>query len=443
MEAFRFLMNGGYAQIYHDSGTNMVCKSLEKKTKHDQRIAYSTILDTICIASFTGIHGIPSCHRIAEDSKTIRLFMDYQGQTLLKWVGGHDLSQRRAHCVAFITQLAEILLNLFLNGIQHTDLKPSNILVNSHREIYLIDYNCMSIEVVHETSRRWVESIGTWYYCAPEIVFQKSPSATSMVWSLGLLFCTIWYKYPFSRAIKKHSSPKKIPERQHEWCQIFEYMQTHFSRETALVRKDIIKNLPTDSIDFLSRMLAWDPQKRPSLQDVVGFFKKTHSASVVTWTRIEWISNPNTTTHPQERKDFIEHMYHISHVLHRQHYFTHTVVLFDRCHSISEFSAHIKGLACFVLVGYLHNESMLESRAFCDTLPSGCSKTSIASIEEAIMFIGHTLHWKIYQRSIESILLKLGYTTSLFNIKTVLESEQGPYTPKSMAKKLADITSDT
>ena len=432
MDAFRFLMNGGYAQIYHDSSTRTVCKSLAKRTS--QTLAYSTILDTICMASFSGMRGIPICHRIAEDANNVMLFMDYQGQTLLKWVGEHDLSQRRAYCINFITQLVEILLNLLFNGIQHTDLKPSNILVNSNREIYLIDFNCMSIEYVSDLSRRWVESIGTWYYCAPEIVLSKCPTSTSVVWSLGLIYCTIWYKYPISRTVVKSASIKKIPEHQQEWSEIFTHMQKYYSNETALVWRDIIRNLPKDTSDFISQMLAWDPKKRPSLQDVFLFFKK-EPISGIHLTRLEWVANPNTSDaeHRDERRRVIEHLFQLCDKHCRFHYFTPSVVLFDRSYTVHSIDNLTKMLACYVIVSFVHNESALDSREFQNGLA-----VSVPDIEAAVFTIGHHLHWKIHQRSIEYILLKLGFTTSPSTLKTILMTQKEPYTPKSVAKRLAE-----
>lgn len=439
MEAYRFLMNGGYAQIYHDSVTHTVCKSLARNSKHNG-LAYSTMMDTICMASLSGMHGIPVCHKISVDTKTVRLFMEYQGATLLKWVGEHDLGQRRAYCVGFISQLAEICLNLLYNGIQHTDLKPSNILVNMHREIYLIDYNCMSIEYVQDKTRRWVESIGTWYYCAPEIVMNKCPSDTSMVWSLGLIYCTIWYKYPIARRVMRNASPKKYPEEQHEWCVIFDHMQHHYSGTTALVWRDVIKHLPADTVDFVSQMLSWDPKKRPSLQEVFVFFRREPITSLELH-RLEWAASP---TNGERRDPIIHRLFELSEKHRRPHYFTHTVVLWDRCSSHFSFESSTAAgsqdlaiaLACYALVAFMHNECILSEKMFLDAC-KGIPCTS-KELEDRIFEIGNHLHWRLYQRSIEYILLKLGFMTSMNTLKMLLISQSEPYTPKMIAKMLSD-----
>jgi len=435
MEAYRFLMNGGYAQIYHDSATQTVCKSLARNTKHNG-LAYSTIMDTICMASLSGMRGIPVCRKIAVDTKTVRLFMDYQGTTLLKWVGEHDLGQRRAYCVGFISQLVEICLNLLYNGIQHTDLKPSNILVNSHREIHLIDYNCMSIEYVQDNRRRWVESIGTWYYCAPEIVMNKCPSDTSVVWSLGLIYCTIWYKYPIARSAMRNASPKKYPEEQHEWRAIFAHMQAQYSGTTALVWREVIKHLPADSVEFVTQMLAWDPKKRPSLQEVFLFFRREPIASI-TPHRLEWAAHPLCG---ERRDQVIQHLYDISDQHRRPHYFTNAVVLWDRCSSHFQTNADPKsiGLACYALVGFMHNECILSERLFLDKCSPHCTPKELENI---LFDIGNHLHWRLYQRSIEYLLLKLGFTTSMSTLKRMLLSQADPYTPKTIAKMLSDKSS--
>jgi serine/threonine protein kinase len=76
-------------------------------------------------------------------------------------------------------------------GIQHTDLKPSNILINeTTKEVTIIDYNICSIKSSGKTHFGWSFGIGTWCFCAPEIIYNEEPSDTSCMdyWSFNCIF---------------------------------------------------------------------------------------------------------------------------------------------------------------------------------------------------------------------------------------------------------------
>jgi len=436
MDAYKFLMHGGYAHIYYDAKKNSICKSLSKRVRGGV-YSYSTMLDTIFSASLSGINGVPTCHYVLLDEKTVKIIMDYQGHTLLKWLSEHDLPSRRSMCIGIVMGLLEVLLNLQYNGIQHTDLKPSNVLINAQRDVHLIDFNCMSIEYIKDSSRKWVEGIGSWYYCAPEVIFHNAPSDTSMVWSIALIFCCLWYKFPIARSIMKRFSSKHIPEQQSEWRQIYAHMQKHCSSTTALVWREMIKELPSDTYEFLSRMLSWDPLKRPSLQEVYVYFKQ-EPITCIHLTRLEWMSHPNRIS--QERREVaIQRSYDLCISLQAPHLFTHTVVLFDRCYElINGGGPHPCNPAtletgCLVLVAFLHNMQIFDMQEYKKNVHE-----SNDDVEMAICAIGQLLHWKLYQRSIEYILLKLGYSISHVALKNILMHQKDEYSPKSIAKRLSE-----
>ena len=95
-------------------------------------------------------------------------------------------------------QLREGLKYLYINKIFHRDLKPENILI-SHDGILKISDFGLSIEY-QEYTQKFTQFCGTQLYMSPQILSFSEYNIGSDLWSLGVIFYELLYKFlPFGK----------------------------------------------------------------------------------------------------------------------------------------------------------------------------------------------------------------------------------------------------
>jgi len=147
-------------------------------------------------------------------------------------------------------QLVKALQHCHSKGVFHRDIKLENILVTSKgQRVKLIDFGLAGVDKLG--SPLFTESVGSLDYAAPEVFLDKSYDASAAdVFSLGVvLFCMVAGLLPFR----------------------------NYERETFMDSLDIDDhpqldltdlNLAPQLEDLLKKMLAIDPQKRITLEEI-------------------------------------------------------------------------------------------------------------------------------------------------------------------------------
>jgi len=83
-----------------------------------------------------------------------------------------------------VKNVLEGMLVLFEGCIIHRDLKPDNLLIDINATVKLIDFGTATKYTSNSITRRR-STVGTPWYCAPEVINSEPYSAACDIWSLG------------------------------------------------------------------------------------------------------------------------------------------------------------------------------------------------------------------------------------------------------------------
>ncbi len=111
-----------------------------------------------------------------------------EGQSLASWMadnGRATLNQTRD----FVRQISSGLRALHRREMYHQDLKPENVLIDTHGTLRLIDFGSMQIAGLAEINRKMRGNLaqGTLCYAAPECLQGEPGSKQSDIYSLGVI----------------------------------------------------------------------------------------------------------------------------------------------------------------------------------------------------------------------------------------------------------------
>jgi serine/threonine protein kinase len=144
-------------------------------------------------------------------------------------------------------------------GIAHRDLSLENLLLSADDKIVITDFG-LCVDVRSKDGERSTEKVGKGFYIAPEVYAVDQTRGGSYdplkadVWSLGVVLFILMTGAP----------PLENP------CSTDRYFcMIRDGRIKDLVREHgLSKDISSDCIDLLSRMLCADPNKRPNLKEV-------------------------------------------------------------------------------------------------------------------------------------------------------------------------------
>ena len=173
-------------------------------------------------------------------------------------------------------------------GLVHRDIKPSNFLISSENIVTLIDFG-LSRKISHgfnnAQSSRYTDSVGTYFYRAPEIILGDSNYSTEIdIWSLG---CTLYEMITRENLFSKCNTDADIAN---QIIQIFGLPnEKEMKNLSTLPNKDLFLNCKKRSTltpdeffedkipeefkpmkNLLLQMLQIDPKKRITADDALN-----------------------------------------------------------------------------------------------------------------------------------------------------------------------------
>lgn len=353
-----------FCDKYYSLETSSTSKTATASNKthvynNNHIVHYSTICDLVFSKSLEKINDFPKINRCDIYDSKVRIDMEYLGKTLHDVCHSYSIQTRWRLMPKFIEQIALQSFNLLYNGIQHTDIKPGNILLDDQHNFHLIDFNCMStVYIDHTQTRKWCDAIGTYHYLAPEILFSGKPHDSSMVWSIGMVgLHWLLGHYPISeeRMIKYISHP---PSTHSQWKKIMYELRKKYPASMQLEKKylETLEGWWTR----LQPMLKWNPYKRWSLTTVLQAF---HIHSLPRDIRVKNILYTADASHQDTycRRTVIEKASQFLKHIQMEYLLSSSVILYDKCYPFfTTMDLDLLYLCCWAIQGYLTNRFLFD-----------------------------------------------------------------------------------
>ncbi|VDO32360.1 unnamed protein product [Onchocerca flexuosa] len=270
--------NGGVvSKVMHKSSKIIMARKLVhlevKPSVRSQILKELDVLNKCNSPYIVGFYGAFT------DNNDISICMEYMDglslDVVLKKVGKLKESRVGRIAVAVIRGLSYLKDE---HKILHRDVKPSNILVNSHGEIKLCDFGVSGM-LIDSMANSFV---GTRSYMAPERLTGSHYSVQSDVWSFGLSLVELSIgRYPVpAPTAREYAGIFNIPEEEVEFPEgtipptsvtlstprtmaIFELLDYIVNEAPPLLPKNIFSDI---FIDFVGRCVKKNPIERANLK---------------------------------------------------------------------------------------------------------------------------------------------------------------------------------
>lgn len=200
----------------------------------------------------------------------LNLILEFVPDTLYKashYYVSKRLSMPSLEIKLYTYQMFRALNFIHAQGICHRDIKPQNLLINPITgELKLCDFGSAKILNPQEPN---VSYICSRYYRAPELIFGSINYTTKIdVWSAGCVMAEMILGQPLFpgesgidqlvEIIKILGTPTKDEIRHMNP----NYMEHKFPQIKPIPLQKIFKKMPPDCINFLSRILQYNPLER-------------------------------------------------------------------------------------------------------------------------------------------------------------------------------------
>jgi len=266
---------GGYGKV------EVISKDYINKKQNIYRsrtLNYATITEAIFLKDIQTnryIRHIPKIYKIHMNNRrnVLHFDMPYYGEDLNTWTLRASYEDRIKHLKDILISLVTACIELEHIGIQHTDIKPGNILIqyiSGNLRVTLIDLNLCSVKTTEmiEYGNLWSESIGTWIYTAPEISKSGIPHNTSPCWSIAMIMIFIIHKHPLYDFIKNN---KINYEDNESWNYLLDMIKSIYPDNLPIFEKtkEYIPKSDYELYDEIySKCTKWDPKCRMNIYEL-------------------------------------------------------------------------------------------------------------------------------------------------------------------------------
>jgi len=202
-------------------------------------------------------------------------------------VSNQELTDR--HVQYFLYQILRGVKHIHSANVLHRDLKPSNLLVNSDCTLKICDFGMARVAAyapgnqtdMREKGLAMTEYVATRWYRAPEVILSwKHYNRTIDMWSVGCIFAELLGRKPLFQGTDYMHQITKIIEVLGTPCYedmmsvpnvaARQYLQQTLGNTPSIPFQTLFHNATRAALDLLSRMLAFNPEKRIPVQEALA-----------------------------------------------------------------------------------------------------------------------------------------------------------------------------
>lgn len=328
----RVLGEGAYGivslAIHVPTGTQVAIKKIEPFDK--PLFCLRTLREIKLLSRLSNHENIVQLYDVQQPQdfnsfKEVYIIQEYMPTDLVNVIESQILSEE--HVQYFTYQILRGLKLIHSAGVIHRDLKPSNILINENCDLKICDFGLARLDVLHPNSSKipkkggisaLTEYVATRWYRAPEIMLNSAQYSSEIdVWSVGCILAEMLTYRPLFpgkdyqnqlqlilqvlgtpmgedfHSIKSARARSFIKSLKHQVRLDFaDLCNNHPSRLQRHGRRKI----SPQGIDLLERMLAFNPDKRISVDEALShpFVSRYHDPN----------DEPTTTPIAAEEFDF-------------------------------------------------------------------------------------------------------------------------------------------
>lgn len=417
------ISKGGYSEVFYDKQNEEVYRRSLKFYTGEKYLSIepTSINDLIFTKSFQESGYTPLIHSIDTSGEYISFRMPYYGESLHDWICKNTRHVRIKYAAHILMQVVTACMYFDKNAFLHSDLKPSNIMIETLpkedvRQLYvrIIDFNISTVRIVHD-SLHWATAIGTWNYCAPEIILHETPDSNSISWTIGVITADIIDKFAFSDFVTEDMQHKLGS--QENWKKIFNNLYINYPDHPPLSRSDYYPDLWKN---LIWNCMHWCPTKRWNLPTIYRYLyseilddkeRKLYHAPDILYHNIPVIEHMiyiGELDH-EMRAYAINNIYAMCMRIKRMNFFPTAVAIFDRCESIIndkevETDTKIQACSCILFSAYMFNTNILDSNSRKLLLMRLFTGINLDEVIEHMYVVGSHLHWKLWEKPVHIII---------------------------------------
>lgn len=273
MERYKIIKtvgDGTYGVVFRavNTANGEICaiKKMKTKFKSWEECLGLREIKSLRKLSHANIVKLKEAFRVNDE---LHLVFEYMEENLYQLIKDKPSPLPESQIKSITQQIVMGLEYMHKHGFFHRDLKPENLMVT--KDLCKITDFGLAREI--RSRPPFTEYVSTRWYRAPEIVLRSANYNSPVdIFALGCIMCELYMLQPLAPGNNEIDQMTKLcsvlgtPTMQQwpEGYRLASKMNFRFPQCTGISLRELMPSASHEAIDLISKMLAWDPAKRPT-----------------------------------------------------------------------------------------------------------------------------------------------------------------------------------